>query len=172
MSEESGCIAFGCIRPVYAKNRGLCKPHHLIFLRRGYALSQPPEEGEEWRIVPDFEGYYAASDWGRVWSVRECRTLIQAQTSNDYLQVTLCKEKRRYPFGVHVVIARTFLGPCPPGLWVLHGDNIRCHNIPSNLRYGTQADNIQQSVADGTHSGLMANRIKTGTVERRRRVSA
>jgi hypothetical protein len=161
MSEPGiGCVAYGCIRPVYAKNRGLCKPHHLIFLRRGGELPTPPGDSEEWRAVPGFEGYYAASDWGRVWSIRHCRTLIQAQLPEGYLRVTLCVEKRRYQLDVHWVIARTFLGPCPPRLQVLHGDNIRCHNIPANLRYGTQAENIQQSVRDGTHHWLKINQAR------------
>jgi hypothetical protein len=120
-----------------------------------------PETDEEWRIIPRFEGYYAASDWGRVWSIRRCKTLIQSTLADTgYLRVTLCVDKRRFQLDAHVLIARTFLGECPKGLRVLHGDNIRCHNIPSNLRYGTQAENIQQSVTDGTHRGLTANRIK------------
>lgn len=166
------CTAFGCIRPVDVKSQRLCKPHNLIRLRRGYALPSPPDAGEEWRVVPGFEGYYAASDWGRIWSVRDCRTLVQAQTPGGYLQVTLCMDKKRFPFGVHVVIARTFIGPLPPGHQVLHGDNIRCHNIPGNLRYGTQAENIRQSVEDGTHNGLMDNRVRTGTVVRKRRIAS
>lgn len=133
-----------------------------MFLRRGNVLPGLPETGEEWRIVPGFEGYYAASDWGRIWSIRQCRTLIQAQLPEGYLRVTLCIDKKRYQLDVHSVIARTFLGQCPRGLQVLHNDNIRCHNIPGNLRYGTQAENIQQSVLDGNHRGLMANRIKAG----------
>lgn len=165
---DATCTAYGCIRPVYAKNRGLCKPHHLIFLRNGSVLPTLPESDEEWRIIPGFEGYYAASDWGRIWSIRRCRTLIQAQLPEGYLRVTLCVEKQRFQLDVHSVIARTFLGACPRGLRVLHGDNIRCHNIPSNLRYGTQAENIQQSVQDGTHVGLMANRMRLGLDERMR----
>lgn len=157
------CIAYGCLKPIYAKNRGLCKPHHLIFSRNGGFLPTLPETDEEWRSVPGFEGYYAASDWGRIWTVRRCRTLIQAQLPEGYLRVTLCSDKGRFQLDVHWIIARTFLGECPPGLRVLHNDNIRPHNIPGNLRYG-----IQQSVTDGTHCGLMENRIRTGTVIRRK----
>jgi hypothetical protein len=42
---------------------------------------------------------------------------------------------------------------------VLHGEgNVRTNPAVTNLRYGTRAENLQQSVQEGTFGALRANR--------------
>jgi hypothetical protein len=113
---------------------------------------------DEWLPIPGFEGYYEASASGLIWTIRGCRTLIQSPTSGGYLNVGLSVRGKVLTIEVHRLIALTFIGECPPGQEVLHGDNIRVHSARSNLSYGTRAENIRQSVRDGTHGRLAANR--------------
>jgi len=158
------CTANGCLKTdIYAVKSCapeiLCAAHYKIWQARGRALPHQPAS-EEWRPIPGFEGYYEASDAGRIWSVRGCHTLIQATDSGGYLSVTLSVGGKLLCTGVHRLIALAFIGECPPGMEVLHGDNIRCHNVRTNLRYGTRAENLQQSVRDGTFGPLRANRLR------------
>lgn len=50
---------------------------------------------------------------------------------------------------LHQLICRAFHGPPKPGQVVLHKDNDRTNNRPSNLKWGTQAENIQRTYDDG-----------------------
>lgn len=43
---------------------------------------------------------------------------------------------------VHTLVARTFLGPRPPGQDVRHLDGNPCNNRVDNLAYGTRTENI------------------------------
>lgn len=52
-------------------------------------------------------------------------------------------------FAVHNLVARTFLGPRPPGAVVCHLNDDPSDAALQNLYYGTQKDNIQQAVSRG-----------------------
>ncbi len=117
---------------------------------------------ELWRPVPGWETRYEASSLGRVRSkdmvvrakggaaaVRKGRVLQAATKTNGYLAVTLTDGVNRPQVGVHVIVARTFKGPQPAGLSVLHGDGDKRNNTPSNLRYGTQAENNEDTRKHG-----------------------
>ena len=50
---------------------------------------------------------------------------------------------------MHRLVARAFIGECPIGLHVLHGDGDKTNNHYTNLRYGTPADNHMDTLAHG-----------------------
>lgn len=160
---DGTCTADGCLRTdIYAVRSCapelLCHPHYRIWLVRGRVLPRRPI-CREWRPIPGFEGYYDASDSGLIWSIRKCQPLVQSPTGSGYLQVTLSVGGRTHSIGVHQLIALTFIGRCPPGMEVLHGEgNVKTNNDRTNLRYGTRAENLQQSVREGTFGPLRANR--------------
>lgn len=52
---------------------------------------------------------------------------------------------------VHRLVARTFIGPCPPGLEVRHKDGDPTNNHVDNLEYGTRAQNMQDRVKHGNN---------------------
>lgn len=113
---------------------------------------------ETWKDIPGFEGAYQVSDLGRVWSLdrvvavgagsRRLRGQIMAvqQHPGGYRQV-------RLPGGsllVHRLVAAAFLGPCPTGYEVAHGDNDRTNNRLSNLAYATHGENLSHMLVHGT----------------------
>lgn len=51
---------------------------------------------------------------------------------------------------VHRLVIEGFVGPCPPGHYVLHFDNNPKNNAPKNLRYGTPSENSQDKWMHGT----------------------
>lgn len=112
---------------------------------------------ERWLPVAGYEGIYEVSDQGRVRSLdrtvphghtgtrraagRELRLLID---SGGYPFVHLGRRPQRR-VRVHVLVLETFVGPRPAGLCGLHRDDVKTNGRLSNLRWGTQSENI----ADG-----------------------
>ena len=50
----------------------------------------------------------------------------------------------------HRLVARAFIGPCPPGHEVCHIDGTRNNHV-TNLRYGTRSENTMDKVRHGKH---------------------
>ena len=91
---------------------------------------------EEWRAVVGYEGLYEVSDQGRVRSL-------------DRFYLT--RDGKPRGFLVHRLVAQAFLGSAPEGKPnVLHSDNAPDNNRVTNLRWGTQKENIQDAVDAGT----------------------
>ncbi|WP_066904407.1 HNH endonuclease signature motif containing protein [Mycolicibacterium houstonense] len=49
-------------------------------------------------------------------------------------------------YGVHVIVAMAWHGPCPDGMEVDHINEVRNDNRPENLRYLTKAENLARRV--------------------------
>lgn len=115
-----------------------------------------------WLDIPGWETRYEISENGDVRSkdmvvgakggktaIRKGRVLAPVRKSNGYLAVTLTDGVNRPQIGVHRLVARAFLGECPIGLHVLHGDGNKTNNHYSNLRYGTPAENVEDTRLHG-----------------------
>lgn len=109
-----------------------------------------------WLPVPGYEGFYEASDLGRIRSLdRMVRTnggammlsagrLLAGGTYKDgHKHVTLCREGKRRTFTVHSVIMLTFVGPRPEGLEIRHLNGVPDDNRVVNLAYGTALENAE-----------------------------
>lgn len=114
--------------------------------------SEPPsEEGEIWKDIKDFEGYYKISNYGRVWSVsRKCR----GQTIGGHLMHPSKDKRNRYTLALSkrgkvrsAVLARyvaTAFIPIPEGLSdyeVNHLDENPANNRADNLEWCTHKYN-------------------------------
>lgn len=122
-------------------------------------------EGELWKDIPGYEGFYEASSFGRIRSkertVRNyyCRERILMQSvKHHYLYVTLSKDGKTKNIRVHRLIAITFL-PNPKHLSdVNHKDENPLNNKVDNLEWCSNSYNLQY----GT-------RIERGQETRRRK---
>lgn len=105
--------------------------------------------------VPGYEGSYEVSDIGEVRSLdryvgrgySQClikgRILKQTSTSTTgHLEVELFKESKGWRVGVHRLVLLAFIGPCPDEMQCCHWDDVPTNNVLSNLRWGTQAENM------------------------------
>lgn len=116
----------------------------------------------QWKDIPGWGMRYQINEHGSVRSkdmvvgakggktaVRKGRILASVQKTNGYLAVTLTDGTNRPQIGVHRLVARTFIGECPIGLHVLHGDGNKTNNHFKNLRYGTPAENVADTDRHG-----------------------
>lgn len=121
------------------------------------ALSFDAPEPERWLPVVGYEGFYEVSDLGRVRSLRRMttkgmqggRVRKPQPAGKGYLSVTLSMRgviKAQY---VHQMVLAAFIGPCPEGMEVLHGDDNRTNNWLSNLRYDTHKRNQEEASERG-----------------------
>jgi hypothetical protein len=110
----------------------------------------------EIRPVPGHPDYFASDD-GVVYStklspeMRPLKPIPAGGADADYLYVNLTLGRR---LGVHQIVAMTFLPEpkVPPGMKavVRHRDNNPHNNAASNLRWGTQKQNLADRAEHGT----------------------
>lgn len=68
---------------------------------------------------------------------------LKTQMFNGYLTINLCKDGGQKCCFVHRLVALTFLGePSSPDLVVNHKDGNKLNNIPENLEWITQIENM------------------------------
>ena len=108
------------------------------------------------RPVPGYSGLLADST-GQVWSTnggrwgtRPPHRLAGFPNADGYVEVRPSIDGKSKTLAVHVLIAKAFLGPRPPGFHVCHRNGIKTENQPGNLMYGTPAENARQAVVHGT----------------------
>ncbi|MBW1729194.1 MAG: HNH endonuclease [Deltaproteobacteria bacterium] len=99
---------------------------------------------------------YAITKDGRVWSYPKRRSsttgrwLKSNKTSNDYFQVVLCKNKKKFPQSVHRLVLETYIGKCPKNMVCRHLDGNKANNHLDNLCWGTRHENEQDKIKHGT----------------------
>lgn len=102
----------------------------------------------EWVALPEEFGPYEVSNTGQVRNLKGL-VLKPEVSKTGHLRVQLyIRPGTRKHFFVHRLVARAFLGEST--LDVLHWDDNPQNNHVSNLRYGTDKDNWQDAVRNGT----------------------
>lgn len=131
---------------------------------------------EEWRPILGWEGYYEVSNLGRIRSVdrfvvhthstgkRIAKGKILNQHSNDYgyMFVMASKENKQRRIWVHRAVLEAFVEVKPPGMVTMHLDNNPKNNNLSNLKWGTQKENIQQCTAEGRQANVRKTHCPRG----------
>jgi hypothetical protein len=123
---------------------------------------------EVWKDIPDFEGWYQVSDYGRIRSLPRIihnrggkgngseksyllpgRILKPYRLPNGYLYITLSKQGTHVRTYVHNLVLSAFVGPRPDGMECCHGNSAKADNHLGNLRWGTRADNTADMIRHG-----------------------
>ena len=104
---------------------------------------------ETFRTVPCFENY-EVSNLGRV------RNLTTGDFLHTYdngraviVQLSPGHKADRKSFSLGALVLLAFVGPRPEGMECRHLDGNRHHNDPSNLRWGTSAENMTDKERHG-----------------------
>ena len=112
---------------------------------------------EIWRSIAGCEGFYEASNLGRV---RSCsrfvlagygstrfirsRVLVPSTDKDGYLTVNVCGPTfKKKTMKVHCLVLRAFVGLPPEGLQSLHANGVPNDCRLENLSYGTGVGNWQ-----------------------------
>jgi hypothetical protein len=118
-------------------------------------------DDERWLPVVGLDGFYEVSSLGRIRGISRRvpfknstrgvpGTVIKPQRFPGSMRCALKRDGRAYPVKVHRVVAAAFIGVCPSGEEVLHGDGDFTNNAVTNLRYGTRIENAEDARRHGT----------------------
>lgn len=93
--------------------------------------------------IPGYEGLYAVTSCGKVWSYRKKMFLKPYKVGKGYLKVDLRKGEGRDQRSIHRLVAEAYI-PNPDGLeTVNHIDENKENNSVLNLEWMSRADNIR-----------------------------
>lgn len=131
---------------------------------------------ETWLPIPGYEGWYEASDQGRIRSVdrvvtdrrgrqlRQKSKVLSQANDNGYRKVALSQNGRLRTFAVHRLVMLTFDGPRPEGMEVHHRNNTRHDNRLENLEYVTPRRNTREAIKAGNFNFVAGhNRVDLPT---------
>lgn len=92
--------------------------------------------------IEGYEGIYAVTSCGRVWSYRKNRFLKPSYDKDGYLKVNLYKDGKIKTFQLHRLVASVYI-PNPEGLpEINHKDEIKHHDWYMNLEWCTHEYNM------------------------------
>lgn len=95
--------------------------------------------------IKNYEGLYAVTSCGKVWSYRRKKFLEPRKSNNGYLRVALSKNGEIKQCAIHRLVAEAYI-PNPDNLSeVDHIDNDKTHNYLNNLQWITHKDNCRKS---------------------------
>lgn len=112
---------------------------------------------EQWQDIPNYDGKYQISNYGRVKSVtrmawnghsyREIpeKILKQRKWNGRYWQVKLSKNGKVNTFYVHRLVGQAFVEGYEKGLVINHKDNNGFNNYFGNLEWISQKDNVNHA---------------------------
>ena len=94
--------------------------------------------------IKGYEGLYAVTSCGKVWSYYSKKFLKLFADKDGYLHVNLHKDGKMKHYSLHRLVAEAYL-PNPENLpQVDHIDNDKTHNYVNNLQWITHRDNVRK----------------------------
>ena len=111
-------------------------------------------KNEVWKDIPNYEGIYKASNFGRIKMVKRTLTdslgkkinkkehILKPRTGNRYYMIALYKNGKREDLLLHRVIAQTFIPNPENKPFVNHKDENCFNNSSDNLMWCTQKENM------------------------------
>lgn len=103
------------------------------------------QEGEKIKDIKGYEGSYAITTNGRVWSYRRNIWLSEFYVGHGYAAVRLCDSGKETDKKVHRLVAEAFIRNEDNKPQVNHINGIKKDNRISNLCWATARENIQHA---------------------------
>lgn len=113
---------------------------------------------EIWKDILEYEGFYQASNWGRVKSLGNGKThkaekIMKLKLDDGYYRIQLCKNGKYRCFRVHRLVWEAFNGPIPEGMQINHNNEVKTDNRIENLSLMSAKENCNW----GTRNGRIIN---------------
>ena len=122
--------------------------------------------------IVGYEGLYAVTPEGEVWSYRNERFLKPKHGVKGYLFVTLCKDGKEKNYKIHRLVAEAYL-PNPDNLpQINHKDENKTNNCLQNLEwcdakyninYGTRTEKTKKPILQFTLDGEFVREWSSAT---------
>ena len=116
------------------------------------------------RPIKGYEGLYAVTSCGKVWSYRRKKFLKPADNGFGYLYVSLWKENKKHQARVHRLIAQAYLEQPEGKTEVDHIDGNGYNNCVNNLRWVTSAENKANAKMSNKKCFSRVRCVETGIV--------
>lgn len=97
------------------------------------------------RDIVGFEGLYAITSCGKVWSYKSNKFMAQRYDDNGYLRINLRKDGKTYTKQVHRLVAEAYIPNEEGKPQVDHINQVKDQNYISNLRWATPVENSRHS---------------------------
>ena len=104
--------------------------------------------------IKGYEGLYAITSCGKVWSYRAQKFLKPQKGKDGYLYVNLYKDEKGKKYAVHRLVAEAYIPNPDNKPQVNHKDENKEHNWIGNLCWATASENINY----GTRNARVAEK--------------
>ncbi len=112
-----------------------------------------------WKPIPGYEGLYEINECGDIKGLKSGKIKVRREPDEHYLYpyIILYKDAKQKKFGIHQLVAKTFI-PNPDNLpVVMHKDNNKLNPHVDNLKWGTVSDNVKEAYIDGLVPSKICN---------------
>lgn len=106
--------------------------------------------------IQGYEGLYAITSCGKVWSYKSKRFLMPYKHYKGYLLVKLTKDGIRKAYTVHRLVAEAYIPNPENKEQVNHKDENKANNCVNNLEWMTNKENANY----GTRNERISNTLK------------
>ena len=115
-------------------------------MAKKYATPEDAFQGVEFKDIEGYEGLYAVSVDGRVYSYRHHILLRPEVVHNGYLRVSLCVNGTSAHRRIHRLVAEAYIPNPLDKSQVNHKNGIRTDNRVENLEWVSAKENIQDAI--------------------------
>lgn len=116
---------------------------------------------EQWLPVPEFEQYYAVSNYGRIYSIRYGKLIKPGVNQTGYHHINMRVMYSNNSKRVHRLVALAFI-PNPENKPIVnHLDGNKLNNHISNLEWATAKENMEHASETGLLDGKNRGRVLT-----------
>ena len=125
------------------------KAYAALMLYYPFTLENLP--GEIWKDIPDYDGDYQESNFGRTKSFKNRKEKILKPLLNDngYLTVRLSKSGKETYYYIHNLVDMLFIPNPENKPEVNHIDGCKLNNYYENLERVTESENVQHAIKSG-----------------------
>lgn len=121
---------------------------------------------EEWKPIRGFDDYMI-SNKARVWSIKSQKFIkVKPMDNHGHLGVCLTQNGERYYRYIHRLVAEAFI-PNPNSYPVVrHMNDNPSFNEDTDLKWGTQKDNIHDAIINGRAHRITQEERRKGNISR------